>query len=85
MDVLDAQEHARLDEAGNRVVLSAERVLGGVDSGGVRRPSGAHAGGGGPDLCGRLDDVSRRWRRPLTGWPMCWPAGGRARVRVWGC
>ena len=50
MDVLDAAEHARLDEVGNRAVLTRPRAVGGVDSGVVRRPSHAYAGGGGAQL-----------------------------------
>ena len=48
IDVLDAGEHARLDEIGNRAVLTAAGAHAGVDSGGVRR-----AGGRAP---------RRRWR-----------------------
>ena len=40
VDVLDAGEHAALDEIGNRAVL-AESASGGVDSGGVRCAGGA--------------------------------------------
>ena len=49
MDLLDAGEHARLDEIGNRAVLTAAGDRAGVDSGVVRRAGGAHPGGGGAD------------------------------------
>ena len=50
IDVLDAQEHARLDEVGNRAVLTQPALAGGVDSGVVCRSSHAYAGGGGAEL-----------------------------------
>ena len=50
IDVLDAGEHARLDEIGNRAVLTQPATPRGVDSGVVRRAGGAHPGGGGGDL-----------------------------------
>ena len=50
LDLLDAGEHARLDEVGNRAVLTAAGAGAGVDSGVVRRAGGAHAGGGGGEL-----------------------------------
>ena len=49
IDVLDAGEHARLDEIGNRAVLTAAGATAGVGSGGVRRAGGPHPGGGGGD------------------------------------
>ena len=49
MDLLDAGEHARLDEIGNRAVLT-QPATGGVDSGVVRRTSCAHPRGGGDQL-----------------------------------
>ena len=58
VDVLDAGEHARLDEIGNRAVLT-EPASGGVGSGVVRRAGGPRPGGGGADLRGPFDDVSR--------------------------
>ena len=58
IDVLDADEHARLDELGNRAVLT-QPATAGVDSGGVRRPGGARPRGGGGDLRGPLDDLPR--------------------------
>ncbi len=42
IDVLDAGEHARLDEWGNRAVLTAAGAGAGVDSGVVRRAGGPH-------------------------------------------
>ena len=39
IDVLDAQEHARLDAVGNRAVLTQPARAGGVDSGVVCCPS----------------------------------------------
>ena len=50
IDVLDDGEHARLDEIGNRAVLSAAGAAGGVDSGVVRCAGGPHPGGGGDEL-----------------------------------
>ena len=41
MDVLDDREHARLDEWGNRAVLT-QPAHAGIDSGVVRRAGGAH-------------------------------------------
>ena len=58
MDVLDAGEHARLDGWGNRAVLT-QPATAGVDSGVVRCAGGAHAGGGGADLRGPVDDLPR--------------------------
>ena len=58
IDVLDEAEHARLDEVGNRAVLTRPAHAG-VDSGGVRRAGGPRPGGGGGDLCGPLDDLPR--------------------------
>ena len=42
IDVLDEGEHARLDEVGNRAVLTRPAPVGGVDSGGVCRAGGAY-------------------------------------------
>ena len=50
IDVLDAQEHARLDEVGQPGGVDPARAHGGVDSRIVRRPGGAYAGGGGADF-----------------------------------
>ena len=41
MDVLDADEHARLDEFGNRAALTAAHDIG-IDTGVVRRTGGPH-------------------------------------------
>ena len=57
MDVLDEAEHARLDEIGNRAVLT-QPATPGVGSGVVRRTGGPHPGGGGGDLRGPLADLS---------------------------
>ena len=59
IDVLDEAEHARLDGWGNRAVLTQPATAAGVDSGVVRRAGGARPGGGGAELRGPLDDVSR--------------------------
>ena len=59
IDVLDAGEHARLDEVGNRAVLTAAGTGAGVDSGVVRRARGALPGGGGDQLRGALVDLPR--------------------------
>ena len=58
MDVLDADEHARLDEIGNRAVLTQPVTPVSIpvlfaDAG------GPHPGGGGGDLRGPLDDLPR--------------------------
>ena len=50
IDVLDEAEHARLDEVGNRAVLTQPAPAGGVDSGGVRCAGGPCPGGGGAEL-----------------------------------
>ena len=50
IDVLDADEHARLDEVGNRAVLTRPAPAGGVDSGVVRRAGGPHPRRGGDHL-----------------------------------
>ena len=73
MDLLDAGEHARLDEVGNRAVLTQPATAGGVDSGGVRRAGGPHAGGGGDQLRGplvtyrELDEAANRLAHLLAG------------------
>ena len=59
MDVLDAGEHARLDEMGNRAVLTQPATGTGVDSGVVRRARGALPGGGGDQLRGAFVDLPR--------------------------
>ena len=59
MDVLDAGEHARLDEMGQPGGVDRAGERAGVDSGVVRRAGGARPGGGGADLRGPLDDVPR--------------------------
>ena len=50
IDLLDAGEHDRLDEWGNRAVLTSASERPGVDSGVVRRAGGPRAGGGGDQL-----------------------------------
>ena len=57
IDVLDGGERARLDEVGNRAVLTAPAIRCGVDSGVVRRTRGALPGGGGASLRGALVDL----------------------------
>ena len=78
IDVLDAGEHTRLDEMGNRAVLTAARIGAGVDTGAVRRPRGPLPAGGSHQFRGPVTDLSgaRRgvesvgaldiwlWRRP---------------------
>ena len=59
VDLLDEAEHARLDEIGNRAVLTQPATRAGVDSGVVRRAGGPHPGGGGGELRGPFDDLSR--------------------------
>ena len=74
IDVLDAGEHARLDEVGNRAVLTRPAPAGGVDSGGVRRPGGPHARGGGAESARarswtyrELDEAANRLAHLLAG------------------
>ena len=50
IDVLDAAEHARLDEVGNRAVLTQPAPGAGVDSGVVGCAGGACPGGGGAEF-----------------------------------
>ena len=85
VDVLDAGEHARLDEIGNRAVLTQPATDAGVDSGVVRRAGGAHPGGGGDELRGATRGPTASSRRPRTGWRTCWPARVWARGSVWRC
>ncbi len=59
VDLLDEPEHARLDEIGNRAVLTQPATAGGVGSGVVRRAGGARPGGGGAGVRGAFVDVSR--------------------------
>ena len=70
-----SREHARLDEVGNRAVLTQPATRG-VDSGVVRRAGGPRPGGGGGDLRGPLADRIASSMRPRTGWRICWPATG---------
>ena len=46
VDLLDEGEHARLDELGNRAVLTRPADRAGVDSGVVRRAGGSDTGFG---------------------------------------
>ena len=59
MDLLDAGEQARLDEWGNRAVLTQPAPHVSVDFGVVRRAGGAHPGGGRGQLRGVFVDLSR--------------------------
>ncbi len=81
MDLLDEGEHARLDEIGNRAVLTRPApapvsvpVLFAAQV--APRP-----GGGGDQLRGVVRGPIARLRRPRTGWRICWPAMVRARVQ----
>ena len=57
IDVLDDEEHARLDEIGNRRHIDPAGTPRAVDSGVVRRSRGTLTGGGGDDLRGSVHDV----------------------------
>ena len=59
IDVLDAGERARLDEVGNRAVLTRPAAARGVDSGVVRCAGGPSAGRGGGQRRAALVDLSR--------------------------
>ena len=50
IDLLDADEHARLDAIGNRAVLTAAGEHAGVGSGVGRRAGGPHPRSGGDQL-----------------------------------
>ena len=71
MDLLDEPERARLDEIGNRAVLTRP-ATDAVDSGAVRRAGRAHPGCGGADLRGRsltyreLDEAANRLAQLLA-------------------
>ena len=80
MDVLDEPEHARLDEIGNRAVLT-QPATAGVDSGVVRRTGGARPGGSRGDLRRPFNDLprTRRSRQPV-GAPAGRPWGGPGAV-----
>ena len=77
IDVLDAEERARLDNWGDRAALTRP-ATGRVDSGGVRRAGNAESGSRGDDLCGPVNDVPRTRRscQPVgasAGRPWRWP------------
>ena len=59
LDLLDAGEHARLDEIGQPGGVDPAGDRAGVDSGVVRRAGGAYPGGGGDDLRGPVHDLPR--------------------------
>ena len=73
VDVLDAGEHARLDEVGNRAVLTQPATAAGVGSGVVRRAGGPRPGGGGDELRRRswtyreLEEAANRLAHLLAG------------------
>ena len=84
IDVLDEAEHAGLDGWGNRVVLT-QPASPGVSIPVVFAAQVARAPEAVALSCEGVRGRIGRWRRPLTGWRTCWPTGGWARVRVWGC
>ena len=57
LDLLDEAEHARLEELGNRAVLSPAGQRAGVGSGVVRHPGGPRAGGRGAGVRGPVGDL----------------------------
>ena len=100
VDVLDGGERARLDEIGNRAVLTRPGAVRGVDSGVVRRTRGAHARSGGdrPAASVRLtyrelDEASNRLAHLLAAqrwgpgrvWRCCWSVPRRRSWRCWRC
>ena len=81
MDVLDAGEHARLDEWGNRAVLTqpatAPVSIPVLFAAQVARTPEAVA-----LTCeGRVRGPTASLMRPRTGWRTCWPARVWARVQ----
>ena len=85
IDLLDAAEHARLDEFGNRAVLTQPATtpvsIPELFAAQVARTPG----GGGGELSGAGRGPTANWIRPQTGWRTCWPATGWARARWWRC
>ena len=85
VDLLDDGEHARLDEWGNRAVLTrpapAPVSIPEVFAAQVARAPEAVA----LTFEGRVDDLPRARRGRRTGWRTCWPTTARARVSVWRC
>ena len=85
IDVLDAGEHARLDEIGNRAVLTQPATtpvsIPVLFAAQVARTPEAVA----VTLRGPLADLPRTRRGRRIGWRTCWPATGWARDSVWRC
>ena len=85
IDLLDAGEHARLDEVGNRAVLTQPAPtpvsIPALFAAQVARAPEAVA----VTLRGPLADLPRARRGRRTGWRTCWPARARARDSVWRC
>ena len=84
MDVLDAGEHARLDEIGNRAVLTQPATPVSIPvlfAAQVARTPEAVA----VTLRGAVRGPTASSMRPRTGWRTCWPARVRARDSVWRC
>ena len=81
VDVLDADEHARLDAWGNRAVLAAAGERAGVDSGVVRCAGGACPGGGGAHAFEGRSMTYRELDEARIGWRTCWSRKVRVRVQ----
>ena len=84
MDLLDEAEHARLDEIGNRAVLT-QPVTAPVSIPVLFAARVAQSPDAVALVCEGRSMTYRSLRRPLIGWRICWPARVWARVSVWRC
>ena len=85
MDVLDGGERARLDEIGNRAVLTAPATAPVSIPVLFAEHVARCPGGGGDHAAGGARGPTGNSTRPQTGWRTCWPRTGRARGSVWRC
>ena len=84
VDLLDAAEHARLEEVGNRAVLSQPAAMSVsipalFDAQVVRAPEAVAMS------CGDRSMTYREVDEASIGWRTCWPARGWVRVSGWRC